>query len=197
MSSGQRRVIAYLEWAGQAVRRLSGKISETDLRTLTPQYDQLLSGFGHMTGSDTQTQQGSQRPGDDGRSQARPASARFGGGDGTLAQHKQAELGDLMIELQEVLQALRAELASAVAGAANERMQVALGPVELDLQISIQRSKVGLGGIRFYVLEGGEEPGRKEQSQSLQHINLRLQPTFVQNNGDFRVWSGDEVAGET
>ena len=57
-STGQRRVMNYLDWAGQAVKTLRRKISEADLRALllTPQYDHLLSGFGHMASSDTQTQ---------------------------------------------------------------------------------------------------------------------------------------------
>jgi NTP-dependent ternary system trypsin peptidase co-occuring protein len=82
-----------------------------------------------------------------------------------------------MIELAEVINQLRVELDKARAAAVGAELQFALGPVELEVLVSLEQEG-GVGGkVRFWVVELGADG--KVTSASTQRIKLSLQPQVV------------------
>ena len=57
-STAHQRLLAYLEWAGRAVRMLGNQVASVDLDhlVLTKRYELLLSGVGTMTGTEREVQ---------------------------------------------------------------------------------------------------------------------------------------------
>ncbi|WP_267244808.1 trypco2 family protein [Streptomyces sp. PR69] len=98
-----------------------------------------------------------------------------------------------MIELAEMIRQLRNELTAAVEAAKDEELQFALGPVELEASVVVERSGTAGARLRFWVVEGGGE-GRIA-SGATHRITLTLQP---QQRGSARPpWvSGSAEPGE-
>ncbi|WP_240139177.1 trypco2 family protein [Streptomyces sp. MUM 178J] len=98
-----------------------------------------------------------------------------------------------MIELAEMIRKLRDELAVAVAAAKDEELQFALGPVELEASVVVERSGTAGAKVRFWVVDGGGE-GRIA-SGSAHRITLTLHPQERGSGGQPWV-SGSAELGE-
>ncbi|MEV8366956.1 trypco2 family protein [Streptomyces niveus] len=82
-----------------------------------------------------------------------------------------------MIELSELISELRRQLNTAEA--VGQEDQFELGPVEIELTVSVAREEGSRGRIRFWVLDDGtEEPPEHSRTQ---RITLTLRP---------RPWDG-------
>lgn len=89
-----------------------------------------------------------------------------------------ATFGVLVIELSAVLDELRAELNRGRASAANESLQFEIGPIILDVTLTVTREAKGSGKINIWVLEFGGEGGAS--SQSTQRLTVTLTPVGVE-----------------
>ncbi|SFC27627.1 trypco2 family protein [Streptomyces aidingensis] len=101
-----------------------------------------------------------------------------------------------MIELAEMIRALRQELNRAHADGRDEAIQFDVGPVELESSVVVDR-EAGTGGrIRFLVAEA-DGRGRLADSRT-QRIALTLHPRSVGADGTVRTFrlTGDALAGE-
>ncbi|POX42383.1 hypothetical protein C3486_05070 [Streptomyces sp. Ru73] len=81
-----------------------------------------------------------------------------------------------MIELANVIRNLRQELEQAVTAAEGEQLRFALGPIELEMSVALERTGHAGAKVRFWVVESGAEATRG--TVSTQHIKLTLQPTL-------------------
>ncbi|MFI2205544.1 trypco2 family protein [Streptomyces sp. NPDC020192] len=79
-----------------------------------------------------------------------------------------------MIELSEMIAQLRAELATAMAAGEGEDLRFALGPVQLELTVSVQRDAAASGKVKFWVVELGADG--KLGRQDTQTVRLTLEP---------------------
>ena len=84
------------------------------------------------------------------------------------------------IELAEVIDELRAEIDRARKAAQGQELQFALGPVELEVAVCLEKKRDIKGGVNFWVILGGEEGST---NSSAQRIKLTLQPTLHSDNG--------------
>ncbi|MGV9249084.1 trypco2 family protein [Streptomyces sp. NPDC003710] len=93
-----------------------------------------------------------------------------------------------MIELSEMIGQLRAELARAMAEGEGEDLRFALGPVELELSVSVQRDATGHGKVKFWVMELGADA--KVGRHDTQTVRLTLEPRRAAVDGAARpeVW---------
>ena len=82
-----------------------------------------------------------------------------------------------MIELSEVIGQLRTELGKARTAAVGEELQFAVGPVELEVTVGLQREGGAGGKVRFYVLELGADG--KVTSGTTQRIKRTLSPELA------------------
>lgn len=80
----------------------------------------------------------------------------------------------MVVELSEMIAQLRAELATAMAAGEGQDLRFALGPVELELSVSVQRDAAASGKVRFWVVELGAD-GRIGR-QDTQTVRLTLEP---------------------
>jgi hypothetical protein len=79
-----------------------------------------------------------------------------------------------VIELATVIKELRRELETAVDAAADERIQLELGPIELEVSVAVTQEGSGAVKVRFWVLDLGADIG--DTHVSTQRIKLTLQP---------------------
>ncbi|MGW2029169.1 trypco2 family protein [Streptomyces spinosus] len=87
-----------------------------------------------------------------------------------------------MIELSEMIAQLRAELVTAMAEGEGEDLRFALGPVELELSVGVQRDAAASGKVRFWVAELGAD-GRVGR-QDTQTVRLTLEPRRTAEAGE-------------
>jgi hypothetical protein len=81
----------------------------------------------------------------------------------------------MAIELAQVIKQLRTDLDEARTAGQDQELQFDLGPIELELTVSLEK-KAGAGAkVRFYVFEGGADGGLA--STSGQRIKLTLLPS--------------------
>lgn len=95
-----------------------------------------------------------------------------------------------MIELADVIKDLRAELVEAIKAGRGEPLQFALGPIEVELTVAVEK-KAGAGAkVRFWVVElGGDAAVSKAETQK---IKLTLQPELAGSPGSVKI--ADEAA---
>jgi len=102
--------------------------------------------------------------------------------------------------LVDVVAQLRADLAAAIAQGEEERLRFEVGPVELDLSVTVTRGGTAKAGVRFWVVEAGGEGSVSKES--VQRLHLTLQPRDVwaapaSNGTPGKLYvGGDEVPGE-
>jgi hypothetical protein len=96
------------------------------------------------------------------------------------------------IGLAEVIAALRQELNASMAAAEGSDLRFKLGEVSIELELSVERSAGGSGGLRFWVLNAG---GEYNQSNAKTHrITVPLTPLTAQGAP---VYTGDSaIPGE-
>jgi hypothetical protein len=81
---------------------------------------------------------------------------------------------ELEIPLAQLVRALRRELNEAVREGEDDDLRFSLGPIELDLQVTVGREAEGEAGIRFYVVTIG---GKGSRSTAVTHtVKLKLDP---------------------
>ena len=94
-----------------------------------------------------------------------------------------------MIELSELVQQLRRELYRSVLAAKDEPLRFELGSIELEVEFTATRQKVGGGKLRFWVLEAGADV--TAVSGSVQRVKLALSPTFA--GSPVKPWIDDRA----
>ncbi|WP_327287976.1 trypco2 family protein [Streptomyces sp. NBC_01198] len=103
-----------------------------------------------------------------------------------------------MIELSVLIGQLRAELTRAMVEGQGSELRFALGEVELELMLAVERDAGVNGRVRFWVAEGGGEA--KVADSATQRIRLTLEPQLVADNAEGPptrlVISGTEEDGE-
>jgi Trypsin-co-occurring domain 2 len=97
-----------------------------------------------------------------------------------------------MIELSELISALRWEVQAALAKGEGETLRFEAGPVELEVTVSVERAGSGTGKIRFWVLEAGTDG--KLAHTTTQRIMLTLQPKLA--SGESPLISGQTQRNE-
>ncbi|MEO3765030.1 trypco2 family protein [Streptomyces sp. B8F3] len=86
-----------------------------------------------------------------------------------------------MIELAEVIRALRRELQDAIADPDAGPLRFRLGPVEVETTVAVTRSGGAGGKVAFWVVEANAD-GRTETART-HRIAFTLDPTLVDPEG--------------
>jgi hypothetical protein len=76
------------------------------------------------------------------------------------------------LELSEVIQAVRLQLAEAAAQSAGQSIHFPVEGVELQFQVGVTKSVEAKGGVKFWVLDLGG--GGSREAQSMQTISVKL-----------------------
>ncbi|MFE1960987.1 trypco2 family protein [Streptomyces sp. NPDC059479] len=102
----------------------------------------------------------------------------------------------MAVELAEMIGQLRAELTEAMRQGENENadLRFELGPVELELTISVDKEAGPGAKVRFWVVELGADA--KIAQNSTQRITLTLDPRRAREPDRRPLISGAEVDGE-
>jgi Trypsin-co-occurring domain 2 len=82
-----------------------------------------------------------------------------------------------LIELASLIKDLREELQAAIEAGADERLRFELGPIELEVAVSAERTDGVEGKVRFWVVSLGGD--HKKDSASTQRIKLSLTPKLA------------------
>lgn len=98
------------------------------------------------------------------------------------------------IELASLIRQLRAELAQALATGEGERLRFELGPVELNVTVTVGREASPGARIRFWVVEAGTDA--KISREAVQEIKLKLTPKDMADPDGSPLISGRELPGE-
>jgi Trypsin-co-occurring domain 2 len=81
---------------------------------------------------------------------------------------------DVEIPLADAVRALRRELQEAIRRGEGEELQFALGPIELELQLSVSKETGGEAGVAFWVITIG---GKASRNRAETHtVKLSLTP---------------------
>jgi hypothetical protein len=96
--------------------------------------------------------------------------------------------------LAEAIQSLRRELLSAVAEGEGEEIRFALGPIELELDLTLTKEAGANAGIALWMVTIGGKADRT--SATTQRMTLTLTPVRVLPDGEVRkdVVVGSELA---
>ncbi|MEO8938645.1 MAG: trypco2 family protein [Burkholderiaceae bacterium] len=78
------------------------------------------------------------------------------------------------IALSEAIQNLRSELTLAMKAGAGEALQFQLGPIEMELEVAVEKESEGKGGIKWWIIEAGG--GTRQTAGSTHKIKLTLEP---------------------
>jgi Trypsin-co-occurring domain 2 len=92
------------------------------------------------------------------------------------------------IDLVETLDALRAELATAVDRAAGQPIEFPVNQIELEFQVGVTRAAEGKGGVRFWVVELGG--AGSYAAESVQKVTIRLDQPVDSEGRPIRVTRG-------
>jgi hypothetical protein len=84
-------------------------------------------------------------------------------------------MSELDVPLAKAIEVLRSELVEAVRAGADEEIQFALGPIELELEVAVERKVDGQAGIKFWLVSVGGGAGRS--SGTTHTVRLTLTPT--------------------
>jgi Trypsin-co-occurring domain 2 len=92
---------------------------------------------------------------------------------GSTSSSEESGMSDeVRIPLASAIEALRGELVDAVRSSENEEIRFALGTVELELQVAVEKKFDGHGGIKFWLISLGG--GASRSSGDTQAIKLSL-----------------------
>lgn len=95
------------------------------------------------------------------------------------------------IGLKQAIAALRRELSESILASANEKLRFEVGEITLEIQVEVERSVEGTGGVSFWVVELGAQGART--STNTHKITIPLRP--VRKPGE-PVLTGDEEIPE-
>jgi hypothetical protein len=93
--------------------------------------------------------------------------------------------------LADTIAAVRRELAAAQAAGQGEPVQFRTGPVELEFDVAVTRTRGVEGGVQIWVLTLGGKLGREHATT--QRIKVTLQPVDPETGQDARI--ADAVGG--
>ena len=91
------------------------------------------------------------------------------------------------IQLAEVIQDLREELAKAIADGRNHRIRFKPGNIDVELSVDVRKSVEGKAGVKFWVVEAGAT-GTTGQTQA---HKIKLSLSMVDERGREILISGD------
>ncbi|MCD2193606.1 hypothetical protein LQ327_09455 [Actinomycetospora endophytica] len=100
----------------------------------------------------------------------------------------------MAIEVAELISQLRSELNTATETGKKEDLRFELGPIELELNVGVDKEAKPGAKVRFWVVELGADA--KLSSTNTQKIKLTLQPRRTSQAGRKPDIAGDEVPGE-
>ena len=87
--------------------------------------------------------------------------------------------------LADTIAAVRRELGAAQAAGVGQPVQFRTGPVELEFDVAVTRTRGGQGGVQIWVLTLG---GKLEQKHATtQRIKVTLQPVNPETGEDARI----------
>jgi hypothetical protein len=93
-------------------------------------------------------------------------------------------MSELDVPLASAIEVLRSELVEAVRAGGGEEIQFALGPVELELAVAVEKKVEGQAGIKFWLVSAGGGAGRS--SGTTHTVRLTLTPTRQEAEGGKR-----------
>lgn len=92
---------------------------------------------------------------------------------------------DSGVPLAQFIKHLRNELQDAEADGKDSALRFELGPIELELELAVERGTGAKGGVKFWVLElGGEASGSVHRTQ---RMKLSLTPKRLGSEGKYEV----------
>lgn len=100
----------------------------------------------------------------------------------------------MAVELAELIGQLRAELSAAMHAGEGSDLRFELGPVELELTLTVDKEAKPGAKVRFWVLEVGADV--TVSSNSAQRIKLTLEPRDSARAGGRPLISGEQEPGE-
>lgn len=100
----------------------------------------------------------------------------------------------MAVELSHVISQLREELTAAMRAGEGADLRFELGPVELELNLGVDREAGPNAKVQFWVIELGVDA--KMTTTSTQRIKLILDPHRAGQPGRKPVITGQEQAGE-
>ena len=98
--------------------------------------------------------------------------------------------------LADTIAAVRRELTSALTAGRGQPIQFRTGPVELEFDVAVTRTRGGEGGVQIWVLTLGGKLGREHATT--QRIKVTLQPVNPETGEDAQIADtgrGPESAG--
>jgi hypothetical protein len=98
------------------------------------------------------------------------------------------------IQLAELVEQLRTELAEAMHASEHAEVRFEMGTIEVELTVTVEKEAKPGAKVRFWVVEVGGEA--RASSSSLQRIKLTLEPRQTGQLGRRPFISGAEVDGE-
>ena len=99
-----------------------------------------------------------------------------------------------MVELAEVIGQLRTELTAAIRAGEGADLRFELGPVDLELTVTVGKEVTPGAKVKFWVMELGADA--TVSSNSIQRIKLSLDPRWAGQPDRRPEVSGDSVVGE-
>jgi Trypsin-co-occurring domain 2 len=84
-------------------------------------------------------------------------------------------VSELDVPLASAIEVLRNELVEAVRAGKDQEIRFALGPIELELQVAVEKKADGQAGIKFWLVSVGGGAGRS--SGTTHTLRLKLTPT--------------------
>jgi hypothetical protein len=102
-------------------------------------------------------------------------------------------MGDA-IELREAIATLRQELDAARSVGAGERVQFAVGTIDLEFTVQVGREGGAGAKVRFWVVEAGAEG--KLSSSSTQVVKIRLEPVDTVTKAQVLVAETEGPSGD-
>ncbi len=92
------------------------------------------------------------------------------------------------LELAETVEALRAELARAMAAGAGAGFQFPVAGVQLEFHVAVTKSGEGRAGVKFWVVElGGAANYAREEIQT---VTVMLGPPVDHNGDPVKIYRG-------
>jgi len=111
-----------------------------------------------------------------------------GGRDSLGALGCEGGIGVEQLELAETVEALRAELARAVAAGAGAGFQFPVAGVQLEFHVGCTKGRDGRGGVRFYVVELGASGSYAQEE--IQTVTVTLGAPVDQNGDPVKIYRG-------
>jgi hypothetical protein len=97
------------------------------------------------------------------------------------------------IELADLLASLRSEIDTARAEADGKAVRFRIDSVDLELQVAVEKTKQGKGGVKFWVVSGEGSAGSKNTRTHVIRLSLSAETDDDQGRPT-AVLTGDDVS---